>query len=196
MVEMLLRLETVTPAASPPPPADPPTLTEAEAPRLTLAATLKPPLPPPPPIDCARMPFELSAVGRQTALGVDFDRTGAAAAGATARNADRGAEFQTRRCGDREAAIAAAAADRLRNDGRGCVAISRDVVGGRQSGVGIVTIDIDIAAGAARPAGTAERDGDRTRRHRPAAIAAAAADRLREDARATPRCRRRNCRCR
>ena len=56
-------LVTDTAPAAPPPLPFPPTALAEPFPSevVRLAASAKPPLPPPPPIDCARMPVELSA---------------------------------------------------------------------------------------------------------------------------------------
>ena len=80
----------------------------------------KPPLPPPPPIDCAMMPFEFVALVVIEPVLVDVD--GACRLPpprACRRSETRTPRREPMRQRDREAAIAAAAADRLREDAVG-----------------------------------------------------------------------------
>ncbi len=188
---------TLTVAALPPPAPEPPTETPRPAPpKPTPAPTAKPPLPPPPPSDWARMPFDIwpsvsivaDADGGTTsepdAVAVDRHRAGRAAAAAEAADGDADARQADRgRRADREAAVAAAAADRLRCDAVRILALRPDRSG---AGHNHVRRAARIAAVAAdghrrRAADIVERagaaDGDAE-----AAVAAAAADRLRKDA--------------
>ena len=98
------------------------------------------------------------------------DLAAIAALGSRAADADRGAEA----AGDDEAAIAATAAERLRDDAGRAVLECLDAAAGGH---------VDLLAGAAGAALAADPDGDHARSaQRKAAIAATAADRLRQDA--------------
>ena len=116
---------------------------------------------------------------------IDANRRAIAAASAAAaeRKGKRITGQRQRAC---EAAIAAAAADRLRQDAVGIRAIGQNILAGRRQG--------HRAGVAAARAAAAKRDSDRPRaadrqRAREAAIAAAAANRLRDDARRVLACR-------
>ena len=148
-----------------------------------LPAMLKPPLPPPPPIDCARIASEIAPlvvmlVWLSTVTVLPVPPTHAFAA---EREIERRAVVADA-AGNAEAAIAAAAADRLRDDAFGIHAR------GREAGAAIgVVVDGDTHRVAARAAAAAEGETDiaavgaERARDAEAAGAAAAADRLRDD---------------
>ena len=89
------------------------------------AAAAKPPLPPPPPIDWAEMPLELSPVVEMLLRLETLTPDGAAAAAGRSADADRGGCRQADARRDAETAIAAAAADRLREDAVRTQAVGR-----------------------------------------------------------------------
>src|SRR5438067_1791834 len=189
----MAELSTFTTPPAPPPPPPPPTETSKPRPRPPSSrdSPTPPALPPPPPIDCAFTASELEPSVRTTAA------VAAAAANRLRQNAQRllAHRLQRRAVGDRDgaaaargaaeaargddaaahAAVAAAAADRLRFDGVGVLACRRDI------GVGGVA-DRDVAAGPARRAEPADADRAGHAGRGVAAAAAAAADRLREQA--------------
>ncbi len=107
---------TVTPFPVPPPPPNPPTVSAALAAFDRVPAMLKPPLPPPPPIDCAAIPSEPLPFGEDRRRVGDVHGSGRRAGAAEAAEGRGQPEAVVQLAGDAEAAVAAAAADRLRQD--------------------------------------------------------------------------------
>src|SRR6185437_9714088 len=118
------------------------------------------------------------ASGRYPAVAIDRDRARRPAAGAFAADADGSSEIRTAGRGDREAAVAAAAADRLGGNAVRLEALSQNiVVAGDARGRGVAAasgIAADRNAEARAPRADARAD-------REAAVAAAPAKRLGEN---------------
>ena len=165
------------------PPA-PPTLCAALSALVEAEAEIeKPPLPPPPPIDCARIAVGVRFIGVDDCVGVVGHRHVARLTAASARSATdrivRRPPLVEKAAPIREAARAAAAADRLRKDADARHALRID---------GVEVVD-GYCRGRAAAAARAAADGRRgvaakaaARADGEAAVAAAAADRLRDDA--------------
>src|SRR5262249_58446151 len=118
-----------------------------------------------------------AGAGGQIAGGIDGDPVGATAILGGAADRDRGAAQRAQGECDRRAAIAAAAADRLRDDRAGLVAMCRDVALAGEVHRGAAAAAAAAAADPDREADGAKRTGTGK-----AAAAPAPADRLREHA--------------
>ncbi len=189
------RLATVTISAVPPLEPEPPNETAAVPLVERLPAIAKPPLPPPPPIDCAAMPsacepsvWIVPVLLTLTAMALPPPLP------EPPKPADA-SEARTRRGRDREPAVAAAAADRLRLDAVGESPLPSAPVWMLPT-LTTVTVPASKPVPALPPKPTAMAGPLPSRAgNAEAAVAAAAADRLRRDT-VRPRAVRLNDACR
>ena len=143
-------------------------------------------MPPPPPIELGVEPGRIGGARRNRSVSPGEDVAPGAALPAGTAERHRRADEHARRTRDGEAAIAAAAADRLCDNAAGAIAgcTDRRRGDGRGGVAGGVRIQANIAGAATRTALATDCErAKRTAAYRKAAIATPAADRLHDDCR-------------